>query len=127
SLLIWNIGYAGLSQAEDFFFDGGSGVRADYDTLLRNLDAIGTFLEEQRDDFIFLQEVDMGSKRSYYVVETDSLKERVEGYCSSFALNYNRRFVPQPITNPMGKVQSGLLSFGKVKPVSARRFALVPD
>ncbi len=127
SVLTWNIGYAGLSAHEDFFFDGGDGVRAHRDTVLSNLQAIQGFLSRSSDDFIFVQEIDLSSKRSYYIPQMDSLRHTLQDYGSSFALNYHSRFVPQPVLNPMGRVKAGLASFGKYRPTSSQRFALAPD
>jgi len=66
SLLIWNIGYAGLDKNMDFFKDGGTKVITPKDRYLENIDGIGDFLlNNDTIDFILLQEVDRNSKRSY--------------------------------------------------------------
>jgi endonuclease/exonuclease/phosphatase family metal-dependent hydrolase len=127
SILTWNIGYAGLSAHEDFFFDGGEGVRAHRDTIISNLQAIQRVLAEAQNDFLFVQEIDLGSKRSYYLQQMDSLQKALPAYGASFALNYHSRFVPQPFLNPMGRVKAGLASFGKYTPSVSQRFALAPD
>ena len=66
SLLSWNIGYAGLDKAMDFFKDGGTKVITPKDRCLENIARIGDFiLNNDTVDFILLQEVDRDSKRSY--------------------------------------------------------------
>ena len=44
SLLIWNIGYAGLDKQMDFFYDGGKKVRTSKDQLDQNIGCIEKFI-----------------------------------------------------------------------------------
>jgi endonuclease/exonuclease/phosphatase family metal-dependent hydrolase len=74
-------------------------------------------------DFILIQELDKGSKRSYYINEYDSLGKALEGHYSFFAKNYDVFFVPVPPTDPMGKVLSGLTIFSKFQPSSSVRYS----
>ena len=70
SLLIWNIGYAGLDASMDFFYDGGKQMRPARDGVSRNLEGIENTLEEFNGfDLIMLQEVDQDSKRSDHLNE----------------------------------------------------------
>lgn len=128
SFLIWNIGYAGLGAESDFFFDGGKGVRPDKATTEKYLNGIKSYLSENKDiDFTLLQEVDLGSRRSWHLDQAKAINEATGGGVSSFAVNYDSKFVPQPISNPYGKCLGGLLSRSKYKPGSANRIGLVPD
>jgi endonuclease/exonuclease/phosphatase family metal-dependent hydrolase len=127
SVLIWNIGYAGLSADQDFFFDGGNAVRAPREIVLQNLQAIQDFLRENHSDFLLLQEVDIASKRSWYINQYEAIASAFPELAHSNTINYNSVFVPQPLTNPMGRVKSGLMNLGKYQPVSAERHALSPD
>jgi endonuclease/exonuclease/phosphatase family metal-dependent hydrolase len=122
TLYSWNIGYAALDAAQDFFMDGGTGVRPkDRETVERNLRAISGFLETSDADFIFLQETDIHSRRSWGINEAAYLSK---GKASAFALNYRTLFVPVPILNFYGKVEGGLLTLGKNAPLSAERISL---
>ncbi len=124
SVLIWNIGYAGLSSEMDFFYDGGKKVRPDDETVKKNIQEISVFLKEQKEaDFILLQEVDKKSKRSYSHDEVNVIESLLPNYYSDFAYNYKVAFVPLPPTNPMGKVSSGLLSLSKEQPAKVERFS----
>ena len=70
TFLSWNIGYAGLGKEMDFFYDGGGKVRPSKEQFENYLSGIKkTLKENNKVDFIFLQEVDISSKRSYYVDE----------------------------------------------------------
>lgn len=123
SLLSWNIGYAGLGDDMDFFYDGGKKVRGSYDRTRNNLDSITLFLERNSDkSFIFLQEVDIRSKRSYRVNEKDTICRAIPFY-SAFAVNYLVGFVPIPPSSPMGLVNSGILSLGKFQSSKSVRYA----
>jgi endonuclease/exonuclease/phosphatase family metal-dependent hydrolase len=118
----WNIGYAALDAAQDFFMDGGTGVRPkDRNTVEENLRAIGGFLETCGADFIFLQETDINSRRSWGINEAAYLSK---GKAAAFALNYRTLFVPVPIPNFYGKVEGGLLTLGNNAPRSAERILL---
>ena len=44
-----------------------------------------------------------------------------------FAKNYDVFFVPKPISNPMGKVLSGIATFSKYTPASSTRYAFPGD
>jgi endonuclease/exonuclease/phosphatase family metal-dependent hydrolase len=124
SLLTWNIGYCGLDREMDFFYDGGTKVKTPKPKCIDNLNAVKKFLKQNDSiDFILIQELDMGSKRSYYINEYDSLGKIMGGHHSFFAKNYDVFFVPVPPTDPMGKVLSGLTMFSKFQPSSSVRYS----
>lgn len=128
SFMIWNIGYAGLGEKSDFFFDKGKGVRMDEATTKEYLDGITEYIKQSANtDFILLQEVDIDSKRSWHTDQTKQLGAAIPNTVSSVAINYDSKFVPQPVTNPYGKCKGGLLSISKYQPTSATRIALTPD
>ena len=65
--LIWNIGYAGLGDNMDFFYDEGEKVRDTKERTQQNLDSIGALIHQNsKREFILLQEVDVDSKRTYH-------------------------------------------------------------
>lgn len=128
TFLTWNIGYAGLDEEMDFFFDGGTKVITPEKNCLENLNEIGNFLKSNDSiDFIFLQEVDRGSKRSYDLDEYDTILNKLNNHSSYFAKNYDVFFVPKPLRNPMGKVLSGIATFSKYTPASSTRITFPGD
>lgn len=128
SFLSWNIGYAGLGKESDFFFDGGKGVRQTREITEKNARGIYDFLQANDSiDFMMLQEVDQDSKRTYYMDESAEISGLFPDRISSFALNYNCAFVPQPLGNPYGRCVAGLQSLSAYSPFSARRIALAAD
>lgn len=121
-ILSWNIGYAGLGNDMDFFYDGGKKVRDSYERTAINLDSICSFLKQNSSKaFILIQEVDLHSKRSYYINEMDSIIKQVP-YHAAIAPNYVVKFVPIPPASPMGQVNSGVLSLSKYTPTSSTRY-----
>jgi endonuclease/exonuclease/phosphatase family metal-dependent hydrolase len=125
TLLTWNIGYAGLDKGMDFFYDGGTKVITSEKNCLENIAGICDFLKgNDTIDFIFIQEIDRKSKRSYRVDEYQRLSEKLSGYESFFAKNYDVFFVPVPPSDPMGKVVSGIATYSKFIPESSTRYSL---
>lgn len=128
TVLIWNIGYAGLGAETDFFFDGGHMVRTSREATKKYLDHILRFLATQDSvDFFLLQEVDVNSRRSYGINQVKALQKALSDRVASFAKNYDSPFVPSPLRSPYGKVEAGLLSLSRYMPALATRIALTPD
>lgn len=124
SLLSWNMGYSGLGKEMDFFYDGGDMVRGSEELSAKYFQQNLEFLNEHSDvDFIFLQEVDVDSKRSYGIDQADLIRQNLSEFESSFAKNYDVTFVPVPPFKPMGKVQAGIMTFSKYASISALRHA----
>ena len=122
-LYTWNIGYCGLGKNMDFFYEGGKMVRPDrkYYELCRD-GVISQLTTLNKPDFILLQEVDQHSDRTYLDDQVEKITSALTGYTSFFALNYMVKFVPVPITSPMGKVQSGILTLSRFQPIEATRY-----
>ena len=128
SLLTWNIGYAGLDKDMDFFYDGGTKVITPENNCRENISGIGDFLlRNDTIDFIFIQEIDRNSKRSYRIDEYEDISKKLPGYNPFFAKNYDVFFVPAPPTKPMGKVVAGIATFSKYIPESSTRYSLPGD
>ncbi len=125
---IWNIGYAGLGKEADFFFDGGSSMRMSEELTWHYLKNIGNYIfEDDETDFFMLQEVDTYARRSYYINQYDYIRENLNNRVTSFAKNYDSKFVPQPLLNPLGRVVAGLMNIGKYTPNKATRYRLEND
>lgn len=125
SILTYNIGYGGLDKNQDFFLDGGTGSRSQSkEKTIENIKGIAAFLKEQKPDFIMFQEIDRKSTRSNKVDEVHYMQENLEGYASSFALNYKVAWVPVPLTKPHGAVEGGILTLSRYKINSSIRHQL---
>ena len=118
-----NTGYGGLDRSQDFFMDGGSGVMPESkDVVEENLAGMLSALYSQQADLVLLQEVDLGSNRSYYIDEA-AYFTRGLSMGKAFAYNFKVPFVPFPIP-PIGKVESGLLTLSNLKVEEAWRVSL---
>ena len=124
--LIWNIGYGGLGEEMDFFYDGGKQVRASKKLTDNYLKGINAFIKQHNTvDFVLLQEVDSASKRTYYINQIDLINKSLPDFENAFALNYNVNFVPLPFAlnyKPYGQAKAGLLSLSKYNQTAVKRF-----
>ncbi len=122
SVLSWNLGYCGLSEDMDFFYDGGKQTRPKKATVENNLKEIIKFLKSKNDvNFFLFQEVDKKSKRSYYINEIDSLKKEFSNCKVYYGKNYDVFYVPYPLKSPYGSVNGGLLTLSQLQaPVVTR-------
>ena len=124
SILTFNIGYGALDAQHDFFMDGGKTVTTESaDTIQRNMEGIAKGIAEAGADVVFLQEVDISSKRSYYIDETAYLQAAL-GTTSTFAPNFNAAYVPYPVPDTIGKVLSGLQTLSPFAASESYRQAL---
>lgn len=123
SIITWNIGYAGLGQKEDFFFDGGSKSKPSSKEVVNGyLDGIISSLNNYKADFFMFQEVDVDSSRSYNIDELAKISQNYSDYSYSFACNYNIKYIPVPLP-PTGKVKAGQVTLSKYGVKEATRYA----
>lgn len=121
TVISWNVGYFGLGADMDFFYEGGTMVRPTNEQYQRYrqmaLQRIASF---DTAAFIFLQEIDTFSRRSYYDNQLQAIQKELPEYKSYFATNYHT-WVPIPLNEPMGKVRAGQVTLSEYSPVSAKR------
>ena len=124
-VLNWNIGYCGLDAQNDFFYDGGKNVTArSKEAVLNNLERVKVLLKKENCSFNLIQEIDIKSKRSFYVNQKKALSDFFADYDSVFAANYNAVIVPAPVSNPLGRVKSGVFTLSKYVIEKAERLQL---
>ena len=124
-VLTFNLGYASLDQHQDFFFDGGDMSRAaSEEQVLANMAGMETVMREADADFMFLQELDRDSTRSFRVDQYRHFQDGFMNYGTVYAPNYQALWVPVPILEPMGAVQAGMATFSKYQMNDAVRYAL---
>ncbi|MFP4478956.1 MAG: endonuclease/exonuclease/phosphatase family protein [Candidatus Izemoplasmatales bacterium] len=126
TVLTFNIGYASLSQTEDFIMDGGEKARMDSkEEVEENIEGIKSILLREDTDIYLLQEIDVDSNRSYNIDQYEIFHDLL-GIKSALAYNYRSIFVPFPL-NPsqmIGKVNSGLGTFSHFETSQATRVQL---
>ncbi|MCX6287836.1 MAG: hypothetical protein NTY96_12040 [Bacteroidetes bacterium] len=124
SFLTWNIGYAGLGREMDYFYEGGKKVRPGRQDMDKYIKGICSELKSTDSvDFVFLQEIDKDAKRTYELDQLEEINKVMPDYCSIFAMNYYVRFIPAPISEPIGKVKAGLITFSRFMPENNERHA----
>ena len=122
-VLSFNTGYCGLGREQDFFMDGGSMVRPRSEEDVRaNLNGILSELVRQNVDIYLLQDVDFDSWRSYYTNQADTYRHGLS-LNMACAYNFKCEFVPYPWP-PLGKVESGLVTFTGLNVTEATRESL---
>ena len=123
-ILSWNTGYGALGDNADFFMDGGKGViTSDSPRVTANLNGIAEFIASEDPDLILLQEVDLSSKRSFYINQTQFYRDQFPDFQNTFAYNYRALYVPYPLPT-LGKVESGLQTFSRFGFREAERISL---
>lgn len=123
-ILSWNIGHSGTGSDMDIIDNDGSLARpseVQYNTYKNGI--FNTLMSLGEPSFIFLQEVDKNAKRSFNENQFKSLMEKISGYSYFFAPNFKVGYVPFPITKPVGKVESGLVTMSRYSVSEATRHA----
>ena len=123
SIMSWNIGYAGLGKDEDFFMDGGKKVRPDSKAVVEKyFSGIKETIGRYTSDILFIQEIDIKSKRTWNMNQVEALK-KFTGKGMAFAYNYKCTYVPFPLPT-IGHIESGLSIYTNFETSSAQRYSL---
>ncbi len=124
NIVTYNLGYLSLDNTQDFFMDGGKNVRPKSATnVTKNLAAVKNFMDTQNADIYMFQEVDLNAKRSYWTNEYAGLKEDFKG-TATYAPMFKSLYIPYPIFNTVGHVESGLVTLNEYEINSATRVAV---
>ena len=126
-IMSWNIGYASLDEKWDFYMDGGThSLGESKENTLANVAALKERIVENDPDILFVQEIDVNSHRSFNVNQLESFKETFneQTYQNTFAKNFQAGFIPIPLSDPLGHVESGIGIFSKYPVTSAKRHQL---
>lgn len=131
-VISYNIGFGAYSQDYTFFLDEGydengkstvgyySTGRSKKEILFNTEGAIAT-VKEKNPDFVFFQEVDTNSTRSYHVNEDKMIVETFNAYDHVHAVNFHTAFLPYPLYDMHGIVNGGLTTISKYKLLEAER------
>ncbi len=133
----WNIGYGGLGENANFFYDSdgfftsrGKMVRSSKEDVESYIKGISNLIQKTDADFFLLQEVDQNSKRSYYTNEFEAIAALKPDYQATFAANFKVKRVPIPVLefwNVIGKTHSGLGSYSAYQATEATRYQFPGD
>lgn len=119
-VMTYNIKFGG--GRFDFFFDcHGDRVLMTEDEVVRNMDRVATIINEVDPDILFLEEVDVNSKRSAFVDQVQWLLEHTKMNYGAYASQWRADFVP---SDGLGAMDSGNAILSRWPLEDATRFAL---
>jgi endonuclease/exonuclease/phosphatase family metal-dependent hydrolase len=121
----FNIGYGSYPADYTFFMDGGKEVRARSKAAVEAAIAEDIdLLKAENPDIINLQEVDWDGDRSEHVNEPLAFENVFTSYDSAIAQNYDSAYLFYPVTDPIGKAKSGLVTLTKYDMTQSTRYQL---
>ena len=125
SLLTYNIGFGAYSADYSFFMDGGEHSRAlSKNAVINNTNGVLDVIEDEKPDLILLQEVDIDGTRSYHVNQKNLISDKLDGFDTVFAENYDSPYFLYPLYEPIGANKSGLLTVSRFDIESSIRRSL---
>ncbi len=125
TIVTQNMGFGAYTADFTFFMDGGKESRAkSADSVKTCINLGATTVKNYNPDFVFFQEVDTDSTRSYHIDERELIAPYFTDYDSVFAVNYHSAYLFYPIFEPHGKSNSGMLTYSNVKITSSTRRSL---
>lgn len=119
--LTYNIGFGAYDHAYSFFMDSGVmedgtqvkgkyGRAASEEVVRRNTEgAIGTAAAQNADFYLF-QEVDTEATRSFGINQSAEIGAAFPDHSNVFASNFHSAYLMLPLANPIGSVNSGVLT-----------------
>ncbi len=120
TLMTWNIKFGG--GRIDFFFDcWGDRVTMTEEEVLTHLEGLARKIRQVDPDVLFLQEVDIDSKRSAYVDQVEYLLNHTDLNYAVFASQWKASYVP---SDGIGKINSGNVTLSKYPLENAVRIGL---
>lgn len=116
TVMTYNVGFGAYTPDFTFFMDGGNESRAkSKESVEYCINSAGDEVKSNNPDFIFFQEVDTGSTRSFQTEQREMLVNKFNAFSSVFAVNYHSAYLFYPIFCPHGKSNSGILTLSNVK------------
>lgn len=149
--LTWNIGFGAYADDYSFFMDectlrqdvegvgsAGDNIVGEYSTARNEetakrltdgvIESIGS-LSSDGFDILLMQEVDVDSHRSYRVNQVDAITSAYKETNPQFvfANNFHTVWLHYPIFDPIGDIQSGLLTASRFEIDNAERYGYTID
>jgi endonuclease/exonuclease/phosphatase family metal-dependent hydrolase len=121
-IMTWNIKF-GAGRIDVFFDCHGNREIIKEDEVIANLKAISNKIKEIDPDIIFLQEVDIKSKRTSNVDQAQFILNNTDLNYGYYASQWKSLFIPK---NNIGKINTGNLILSKYPLKEAKRYSLVP-
>lgn len=126
--MTYNIGYGAYPPKYSFFMDGGKySLAFSHHAVEKNMAGIIKTTNRVAPDLAFYQEIDVNGDRSRHVNEVRQLTKQASEYSSLYGQNYDSPYLFYPITEPIGRAKSGLLTLVKAHINTATRYSLPID
>ena len=124
SAITYNFGFGAYTPDFSFFMDSGemsdgtktqgkSAKAVSAESVEGTTKGSADMLENLSADFLLIQEIDTNSDRSRFVNQVGYYKNRFSNYGSSFAINLHTSYLFYPPTDPIGIMNSGILTLSK--------------
>ena len=125
TIATFNIGVGAYDQNFSFFMDegelsNGTKTKGKYakadseESVINNTnEAINLLKLKANSDFYFLQEVDTDSTRSHYVNQVDMIQTSFTSYAGAYSENAHSKYLFYPLNDPIGRINSGILTLSK--------------
>ena len=138
SITTYNIGFGAYDRDYSFFMDTGYmadgrktvgkyGKGVSKENTIKNTNGAISILEKLDSDFMIIEEVDTKSTRSYKVNQKEEIIKKFSKYSYTYASNFHSGFLPYPILDMHGKVNSGILTMSKYNMNYSYRYELPID
>ena len=125
TIVTQNLGFGAYTPEFTFFMDGGTESWAASEESVKDcINKGATYVDSLSPDFIFFQEVDTDSTRSYHVDQSKMLAEAFADYTYTEAVNYHSSFLLYPFNQPHGASNSEIMTFSNVEIESGIRRSL---
>lgn len=125
TVMTMNLGFGAYTPEYSFFLDGGKYARAlSRDGVVQTTQGAAGLIAQEDPALVLLQEVDVDSDRSHHVDQTAILTQALPDWGAVFALNYDSAYLFYPLTEPIGKSRSGLMTFSRYRVEEAVRRSL---
>jgi endonuclease/exonuclease/phosphatase family metal-dependent hydrolase len=119
-VMTWNIKFGGARI--DFFFDCfGDRAIMTGDEVLENMAGVAGFINETKPDILFLQEIDINSKRAAFIDQVQWLLDNSHFQYAVYTPQWKASHIP---TDGLGRINSGVAIFSRWPLKDARRIAL---
>ncbi|MFK5277752.1 endonuclease/exonuclease/phosphatase family protein, partial [Lactococcus lactis] len=98
----------------NFFLDGGDDVRAYSKSAVKSaIQEDIRLINKEKPDFGNIQEIDWQGDRSQQVNEPQMVRAGLPDYTSVLTQNYDSAYLFYPVTKPIGKAKSGIMTYSK--------------
>ena len=132
SALTYNIGFGAYTPTYDFFMD--EGIMADgtktqgthakavsKESAQNATDGSAALVKSLDADFTLMQEVDTDSDRSYHINQKQVISDNLSDRATTYAINLHTANLVYPPSDPIGVMNSGILTLSRYKISSSVR------